>query len=404
MNQKLKVALASLVLTSSVQAGEGLYSVGDQPEDLIPLQWMVGLKVIHDDNATPGGDLDGEEASSIMPYIGGQLTNMTPRTVVDVYAEIGMMYYFDKPQGLDDTSINSRMSLDVFHDVNERISLATRNFISYELEPNYAYGYASSRQGEEHLFWSTDNSIDYNWTDRLATRTGVKYFGTHYEDSEDSNRQSISLSNQFRYLLSPQTIGTVTYRHTLSKGEGNSSDSNDQYITFGAEHRFSPNHIGSGQIGVQLRDVDDGDSSSNPFFNLTLISQMNSQFMIRNFLRYSVEDTDTVQNQGGNIGEYDERATLRFGSSASYDLSPKLQLFGGVDYIRTSLGAGRLISGSGTFPDADEEVINAYIGFALKITETIEANCSYNFTDSDSPLSGRDYDRNRFSLGVSAIF
>lgn len=136
MNQKLKVALASLVLTSSVQAGEGLYSVGDQPEDLIPLQWMVGLKVIHDDNATPGGDLDGEEASSIMPYIGGQLTNMTPRTVVDVYAEIGMMYYFDKPQGLDDTSINSRMSLDVFHDVNERISLATRNFISYSFRRN----------------------------------------------------------------------------------------------------------------------------------------------------------------------------------------------------------------------------------------------------------------------------
>ena len=137
---------------------------------------------------------------------------------------------------------------------------------------------------------------------------------------------------------------------------------------------------------------------------MTLITRVNSQFLVRGFVRYSVEDYDTVFANGVTTGEYDERLTLRIGTSASYDLSPKLQLFGGVDYIPTSFESGRVITGPGTLPDADEDVLNAYIGFALKITETIEANCSYNYTDSDSDLPGRDYDRSRISLGVSAVF
>ena len=402
--QKLSLGFAGLLLTSSAMAGEGLYSVGAQPEDLVPLHWIVGTKAIYDDNTAPGGALDGEDSMAAMPYLGAKLTNITPQTIVDIYAEVGMMYYFDKPGGIDDSSVNSRLSLDVFHDVSERITLTTRNFVSYELEPNYAYGYASSRQNEEHLYWSTDNSIDYNWTDRFTTRTGIQYYGTEYEDDDNLNRQSISLYNQFRYRLSPQTVGTFTYRYTDTDAEGVASDSTSHYITLGAEHRFSPNTIGRFQAGAQIRDVDDGDDETNPYFEGTIITRVNSQLLVRAFARYSVEDYDTVQTNGIILGEYDERRTLRIGASASYDLSPKLQLFGGVDYIPTSFEGGRLIPGPGTIPDADEDVINAYIGFALKITETIEANCSYNYTDSDSDLFGRDYDRSRISLGVSAVF
>ena len=405
MHQKLTAGFAGLFLTSSAMAGEGLYSVGAQPEEMLPLEWIVGVKAIHDTNAAPGGALDGEDTSSVLPYIGAKLTGITPQTIIDLYAEVGMMYYFDQPATLDDTSINSRVSLDVYHDVSERISLTSRNFISYELEPNYAYGYASSRQNEEHLYWNTDNSIDYNWTERFTTRTGVQYYGTEYDDSDNLNRQAISLYNEFRYRVSPQTVATATYRYTDTEGEGVSSDSTSHYLTIGAEHRFSPNTIGRAKAGVQFRDVDAGGNSTNPYAEATVISRVNSQFLVRAFARYSVEDFDTVQVIGGSFYEYDERLTLRIGTSASYDLTPRLQLYGGVDYIPTSFNDPRLVSGPAVpVSDADEDVLNAYIGFALKITETIEANCSYNYTDSDSDLAGRDYDRSRISLGLSASF
>ncbi len=405
MHQKLTLGLAGLFLTSPLMAGEGLYSVGAQPEDLLPLEWIVGTKAIYDDNTAPGGALDGEDSSAVLPYIGAKLTHLTPQTIIDLYAEVGMMYYFDKPSGLDDESINSRISLDIFHDVSERITLTTRNFVSYELEPNYSYGYASSRQNEEHLYWSTDNSIDYNWTARFSTRTGIHYYGTEYDESDDLNRQSISLYNQFRYRISPQTRATATYRYTDTEGEGAASNSTNHFITVGAEHRLSPNTIGRAQVGVQIRDVEGGENSANPYVEASLISRVNSQFLVRGFVRYSVEDFDTVQRIGFSTIEYDERLTMRLGASASYDISPKLQLFGGLDYIPTSFESGRVVSGPPiSVGTADEDVLNAYIGFALRITETIEASCSYNYTDSDSDLTGRDYDRGRISIGVNAVF
>lgn len=404
MFKKLTLGIAGLAFSTSANAGDGLYSVGAQPEDLVPLQWIVGTKAIYDDNTAPGGTLDGEESFAVQPYVGAKLTNITPQTIVDLYAEVGLMYYFDEPATTDDTTTNSRLSLDVFHQVSERISLSTRNFVSYELEPNYSYGYASSRQNQEHLYWSSDNSIDYNWTSRFTTRTGFQYSGTDYEDDDNQNRQSVSLYNQFRYRMSPQTVATATYRYSDTNADGVASDSTNQYITIGAEHRFSPNTIGRAQIGAQLRDVDNGDDSTSPYAEATIISQVNSQFMVRAFARYSVEDYDTVQTNGITTGEYDERKTLRFGASASYDISPKLQVFGGVDYIPTAFEDGRLIAGPGPVADADEDVLNAYIGLALQITETIEASCSYNYTDSDSDFAARDYDRSRISLGVSAVF
>lgn len=404
MRHKLISGFVGLLAISPAIAGDGLYSVGAQPEDLVPLEWIAGTQMIYDDNVSPGAAGGEEDSFAVSPYVGAKLTNITPQTIVDLYAQVGLMYYFDKPSTIDDTTVNSRFNMDVFHDVSERISLTSSNFVSYELEPNYAYGYASSRQSQEHYYWSTDNSIDYDWTDRFATRTGINYYGTDYTDDSNLNRQAISLYNQFRYRISPQTVGTFKYRYTTTSASGVSSDSTDHFVTGGAEHRFSPNTIGRADVGVQFRDVDDGDSSTSPYLDLTMLSQVNSQFMVRGFVRYSVETFDTVQSSGGSVFEYDERVTLRVGGSASYDISPKLQAFGGVDYIPTSFESGRLVSGAGTPADADEDVINAYIGLSLKITENIEASCSYNYTDSDSDFDGRDYDRSRISLGVSAVF
>ena len=403
MTKKLSFGLMGLMVTGTAFGGEGLYSVGAQPEDLVPLQWIVGVNTIYDDNATPGS-ANEESSYAVSPYVGAKLTNITPQTIVDLYAQIGMMYYFDKPSNIDSTSSNSRLNLDIYHDVSERLSINSKNFIAYELEPNYSYGYASSRQNEEHLYWNSDQSVDFNWTPRFTTRTGVAYFGTDYKDSSNLNRQAWSVYNQFRYRLNPQSVLTSTYRYTDSQGDGVSSNSTDQYLLVGLEHRFSPNTIGRFQAGAQLRDVDGGQNSTSPYAQMTLISQVNTQLLVRSYVRYSIEDFDTVQFNGLTLAEYDQRKTLRVGLSSSYQLSPKTQLYGGVDYIPTSFEDGRSIPGSLSVADQDETVVNAYIGFSLKFTETIQGSCSYNYTNSNSDLAGRDYDRNRISVGVSATF
>jgi predicted porin len=405
---KLKIPLSFLgLLAVGSASAQGLYYVGSEAQESIPLKWVVGADVTYDDNVSPGF---GPEESSFgtNPYVGLSFVSMTPQTTWDVYARLGLIYYFDAPDYMDDVSSQSRAGLNLTHRFSERLRLSSRNFISYELEPDYSYGYASSRQAGEYFFWQSDNSLGYRWTERVATYTGLRLSGTTSADADNSDRFTWELYNQFRYQLSPQTVLTADYRYSQTSGDGVSSDSSDHYILGGLEHRFSPNTIGIVRAGAQFHDVDDGDSTSSPYLEFAFNSQINQQFGVRAFARYGIETYDTVQAIApAGLVEYDDRQTLRLGVSATYAVSPTFSVFSGIDYIPTSYASGRSVTNPpflGSIPDADEDMLNAYIGLSMKINDYLTGTATYNYTNSSSDINGRDYDRNRFSVGVSAEF
>jgi hypothetical protein len=363
--------------------------------------------VIWDDNTTPGGVFDGDETFSINPYVGFSFVSVSPQTTLDVYARLGVIYYLDEPNaiGSDDTFGQARVGVNLTHRFNERLRFTSRNFLSYELEPDYSYGFASNRQIGEYLYWQTDNSVGYRWTQRFATYTGFQLTGLDYDNVANADRFTWTVYNQFRYQLSPQSVLTASYRYSETDSDGVASDSTNQYLLVGLEHRFSPNTILILNTGAQLRDVEGatGNNSTNPYLELALRSQVNTQFSVRGFVRYGVEDYDSVVGLPALV-EYDERLTLRVGVSGEYQISPSLSLFGGVNLITTSYESGNFIIGGAPAPDADETLINAYIGASLKLTEYLYGTLTYNFTTSDSDVANRDYDRNRVSVGLRAEF
>lgn len=406
MKRKIPFGLLSLLAVGSASA-QGLYYVGSEAQESLPLKWVVGASVIYDDNVSPGFGTE-EDSLGLNPYVGMSFVSMTPQTTWDVYARLGLIYYLDAPDNMDDINSQSRLGVNLTHRFSERLRLSSRNFVSYELEPDYSYGYASSRTIGEYFFWQSDNSLGFRWTERVATYTGIRLSGTSYADVDNNDRFTWELYNQFRYQLSPQTVLTGDYRYGQTSGDGVSSDSTDQYILAGVEHRFSPNTIGIVRAGVQLRDVEDGDNTSSPYLEFALNSQVNEQFRIRSFARYGIESYDTVQTVPvAGLVEFDDRQTLRFGVSGEYAVSPMFSIFGGVDYIPTSYASGRSVSTPlyvGSIPDMDEDIFNAYIGLSVKFNDYLTGTASYNYTNSSSDLAGRDYDRNRISVGVSAEF
>ncbi len=407
---KSKLALGLFGLVSSVSASaQGLYYVGNEAQESLPLKWVVGTNVTYDDNVAPGFGPE-EDSVGINPYVGLSFVNITPQTTWDVYARLGLIYYIDQPTvaGSDDTNSQSRAGINLTHRFSERLRFSSRNFVSYELEPDYSYGYASSRQLGEYFYWQTDNSIGFRWTERFATYTGLRLTGANYADVSNNDRFTWEFYNQLRYQLSPQTVLTADYRYAQTSGDGLSSDSDDHYILGGVEHRFSPNTIGIIRAGVQLRDVDNGDSSSSPYMELALNSQVTQQLSLRAFARYGIESYDTVLSHPvAGLVEFDDRRTLRVGISSEYAVSQMLSIFGGLDYIPTSYGEGRSVANPpfiGAVSDLDEDLINAYIGVSVKFNDFLTGTASYNYTDSSSDLLGRDYDRNRISIGLSAEF
>ena len=406
--------LSTLAVASSLGAAHAdLYYIPDEAQESLPLKWSVGVNFTWDDNVNPTAGVLGsdDEATAINPFVGVSFVNITPQTTWDVYARLGAIYYFDEPAaiGSEDFYTQARVGVNLTHRVSERLRFSSRNFISYELEPDYSYGFSTTRQLGEYLYWQTDNSVGYRWTERFATYTGFSLTGLDYDDVVlNQDRFTWTLYNQFRYQLSPQTVLTADYRYSQTDGDDLSSDFTDHFLLGGVEHRFSPNTILVARVGAQFHESEaiGGSDSTSPYVEATMRSQVNEQFSIRGFARYGVEGYDTVRAVGGGLYEFDDRQTLRLGVSGNYELSQMINFFGGVDYIPATFDDGRLIGGAGPLAASglDEDVWNAYVGLSVKFTEMLYGTLTYNYTDSDSDFVNQSYDRNRVSVGLRAEF
>ena len=401
-------ALASIAVVGSVSA-QGLFYLEDEYEKSIPVKWTVGANVIWDNNINPNIDTGlgfKEEAWSLNPNVTVSFTNVSPQTTIDVFARVGVIYYLEESAlpGASDTTTNARLSLNLTHRFNELLRFSTQTFLAHEMEPEYSRGISTARTGSDpYTYWSSDNSLGYRWTERLGSYTGVINTG-YLGSSEEADRNSWSIYHQMRYQLTPLTVLTGQYKY--EQWSGDASDSTNHYITVGLEHSLSQTSVFTLDAGAQLREVDGGESTTSPYLDAALNSQINTRFSVRGFIHYGIEDYDTVRGANNSLYEYNDQRALRIGLSADYVLSPRLSLFGGVDYITTNFDKGLLISGPGPLTDEGtlEEMLNLYVGLRAKFTDTLTGDCSLNHTNSASDFIGNDYERLRLSVGMNYSF
>jgi hypothetical protein len=409
MKYKFSVTLIFIIGCGAAVA-QGLYYVGSEAQESLPLKWVVGASAFYDDNVSAGEYGPEQGSFGINPYVSASFVNITPQTTWDVYCRLGLIYYFDAPQGVEDSNSQSRLGANLTHRFSERLRLSSRNFVSYELNPDYSYGYASSAQTGEYFFWDTDNSVGYRWTERLGTYTGFKITGLTYVDSQtsDNDQTTWEAYNQFRYQFGPQTVITADYRFTQTYSQGLGEDSSNQYLLIGAEHRFSQTSICIFRLGLQARDVDGGDNYTSPYFDLATRSQINEKFSVRSFIRYGIEGYDTVQyDTTAGLVSYNDTTALRIGISSEYVISPMFSVFGGVDFLPTWYDGGQSLENPvyrGNINSLDQNVFNTNIGLSIKFSELLSGSVSYNFTNSSSDILYQDYTRNRINVGLSAEF
>jgi hypothetical protein len=406
MKRKLAF-IFSAVLATGIANAESLYYIGSEAQESLPLKWVVGMDLGYDDNVNPGYGED--DSASVSPYVGVSFVNMTPQTTWDVYGRLGCIYYFDAPDtaGSEDVYSESRVGVNLTHRFDERLRLSSRNFISYELEPDYSQGFATARNIGEYLYWQTDNALGYRWTERVASYTGFSLTGLDYSDSDSSDRFTWNLYNQMRFQLNPQqTVLTFDYRYAQTDSGGLATDFTDQYILLGLEHRFSANTIMIARGGLQIHEADEGGDSHSPYGEVTVRSQVNEQFMVRAFARYGLEVYDTIQTYQSTWYDFDQRAVFRIGLSGEYALSPMFTIVGGVDYINAVNDDGRRVAGAGaaTADGLEQDLINLYVGLSAKLRDNLYATMNYNYTDSTSDFANQEYERNRVNVGLRYEF
>jgi hypothetical protein len=401
MKKQFTVTAVSLICIGSASA-QSLFDLAPSNDDSepLPLTWTGGASLGFDDNAAP---LGGSDQSSLYgsAYVGASFLSRTPATTTEFFARLGIVHYLDDidvgTQSVDQSSSVAGLGLNWTNRISDRLRFVSRNTLNKEREPDFSQGFQGAATGD-YLRWSTDHAVGYRWSERLGTYTGVRYDDVSYDDFGVFDRSSLTLYNDFRYQLSPQTVATFTYR--LSEVDGGAvSDSTNTYFLVGLEHRFSPNTLGVMKGGVQNRDVDGGRDSSNPYVEASLRSQINEQLSIRSYVRYGVEDY--ARSVVGINFEGSE--TLRLGLTGTYGLSEQLSLNAGLNYV--SLGYVDRLGGG---DDIDEDSLNLSVGFRFELSDTMWLNGSYNFetlsSDFNAPGVDREYDRNRINLGINTTF
>jgi len=407
--QTITVFAVGMALASSLCA-QSLYDLApdDTQSDSLPLAYTAGVNFGYDDNPTPLAGNDDESFYG-QAYVGATFLNNSPQTTLSIGAQIGVIHYFDNldilGQDIDDTAFTASLYANWTHRVNERLRFVSRNSANYELEPDYSTGFQAQRQVGNYFRWSTDNAVGYRWSDRLATYTGIRVDGISFDDFDAGDRTTFTAYNDFRYQASDRTVATLTYRHSTVNGKSQVTDSSNQFVLVGLEHRFSQQTTGVLRAGAQIREVDNGDSSTNPYVEGSFTSQVNQAFSLRGYVRYGVEDfqrsiVDLSTTPFPVSAVYSNVDTLRLGFTANYQVSRTLGLNGGVNFAMLDYNERQSALGQ---DQIDEELLNLFVGFTYQVTDNLSVNARYNFEDLTSD-AGRDYDRNRISVGASTTF
>ena len=410
MMKKYSVGLTALVASAALSSAgtpsaKSLYDLApeDGGSESLPLTYTAGVNFGYDDNPTPL--IGGDSALYGQGYVRAAFLSTSPQTDLDFGAQIGVIHYFDNldvpGRSVDDTAFTASLNLNWTRRVSERLRFVSRNNITYELEPDYSIGFQAQRQVGNYLRWSSDSAVGYRWTERLATYSGIRFEGITFDDIPGGDRSLVTLYNDFRYQVSERTVTTFSYRYQDVSADAQVSDATNQFILAGIEHRFTPQSYGVVRGGVQVRDVDGGKDSNSPYLEASVRTQVNESFAVRSYARYGVEDWQRFLNipaVGGVL--YDNTDTLRIGVSGDYQLSEQLVFTGGINYVFLDFTERRGLIGPAAI---EEELLNAYVGVNLQVTDALNLNARYNFEDLSSD-AGRDYDRNRISIGATTTF
>lgn len=408
MNLFTKSIFASILPCAAVSA-QGLYSIApndDEADSSLPLTYIVGASVGYDNNPTPlfnGGDNDGAAYGSV--FAQANFTSVSPQTTWDFFARIGARFYFSAIDGNDINSTNydARVGVNFTHRFSERLRFSSRNFVAYETEPDFDFGLVGGQREGQYFRYSSENSVGYRWSDRLATQTGVNFSGVIYDELADSDFTRIGLRHDFRYRLSPATVVTAGYRYAVVDAD-NGGESDSHFFLGGIEHRISPVSAIVLRAGAQINNPDNGDSRTRPFVEASLRSQLTQQLSLNSFVRYSNEAYNRGLTDGGTPPQqflFEQSQTLRVGARFNYSLNPRVSLFGGVSYIFTDYED--IVTPVGG-DEGNESILNLSVGGSYRLTDNLYLTGSYNFTTAFSDFDGREYDRNRVQVGIQATF
>ena len=262
-----------------------------------------------------------------------------------------------------------------------------------------------------------NNSL-YDYDDETPAMLGTVVTGPSNSGLYDRMEHSLRLDT--RWKLSPQTVGIIGYTYgqtgytadeaiagDTTNPLGNEAvysdfrDSRSHTFYVGAQHVFSSTVSGTLVVGAQQTEYinDPADESEvNPYVQGSLSYAYATTTTLDAGVRYS----RTAANDAGGSGTSfvrDTETAVVYGS-VRQALASKFFVTGNATLQYSTYNA----PGSVAFDDKSYLFYQLGLDFSYEFNPNLSGHIGYNYDQMESDLAGRDYDRNRVYMGVTAGF
>lgn len=409
--------------------------------------WSVGasLRGFYDDNylTAPKGMEQESFGMSVAPWVGLNLP--MERTDISLRYTFGAYWYEDRKNNEWDHThqFDGRLN----HAFSERHSLYVMDSFVIAQEPqvldptgltqnpfrvegdnmrNHFVLHLNSQLTEK---WSSVLGYRNTWfdfeKDRKANETAFGFLlnGLAPTHSAIHDRFEHTFLLNLRWQVVQETVGVIGYDYAITKYTSDEfigvigdpwtgvyvpadwRDRRSHFLYAGVDHNFSPRMLLSVRVGAQDADFHNdptSDPSVTPYGDVSLSYVYKAGSNLRVGVSHMRSHTDIiapVQTPAPGANDQitsDQQATVLYGM-VTHAFTPRLTgTLSGHYQDSTFEGGG--------YDSQSEAFFGASLGLSYKINRHWFADVGYSFSALDSDIRFREYDRNRFFAGVSAVF
>lgn len=389
------------ICTALLLSGGSLALAGDFGATAQDIDSSASYSLLHnldvagfyDDNLHAGTATRDQESFVIQSALNSILTSRTAASVFNLGTKIGGRYNEDSANGFDDFEWDLGASAEYYRILNASNVLNTQAALAYRLDDDGAYGNTQARGGEEYFTYSLANSISTQLNETLQSELGLTFSGTDF-DNDVNDRSNVSVSAKLSERLTQLLRGYVVYSYTQISADD--TDSDIHKFALGGDYDLTETETLNAELGIQLREIDNGGDSQNLFAALSLDHSINSSLSASLGTQYGADEQANII--GGT--RYEDKTTWQTNAGLAYQATKQITLTTDIDYL-----LGQYEGAQGAATEGDENKITWSTGVSYAYSPQVTLNASYAFTDSDSDVStANDYDRNRLSLGANIAF
>jgi hypothetical protein len=262
------------------------------------------------------------------------------------------------------------------------------------------------------------NSL-YDYADKSSYASGT-FVGAgvnqpSYSGLLDRIEHEVQLDSNWK--LSPETVGIVGYTYSQigytgnetilgyvdaiggAERKSNSRDSRGHTFYVGGQHIFSPTLSGVLKVGAQYTDYFNapaGDSQWSPYVQGNITYALQTTTTVDLGVKYS-RTAANVAGAGGSL-VLDSETAVVYGT-LKHEIVSKLVGSATATYNHSKYNGG----GSG-YDGQTYDFYQLGLDLGYEFNPNISGHIGYNYDKVRSDLAGRNYDRNRIYLGVTAGF